>query len=126
MDIYIDLKAVTTDLLDQTLHGRYCGNDLGTLPHLLISLHNELIVGFYTDDENRAKGFLAEYKFIDACKCRKQHTEFNGSVTFWIFLTFKFQLMSSRSQNSVVNNHLTILFFVVRLHIVNACHNSPL
>ncbi|KAI0208229.1 hypothetical protein LSAT2_007101 [Lamellibrachia satsuma] len=66
VDIYIDLKAVTTDLLDQTLHGRYCGNDLGTLPHLLISLHNELIVGFYTDDKRNAKGFLAEYKFIDA------------------------------------------------------------
>jgi len=72
VDLYIDLKPVTTDLLDQSLHGRYCGSDLSTLPHLLISLHNELIVGFSTDERLTAKGFLAEYRFINACKCHKQ------------------------------------------------------
>ena len=56
------------ELLDVPLHGRYCGNDLDVLPHLIISMYNVLVAGFYTDDEREEKGFKAEYAFIDGSK----------------------------------------------------------
>ena len=72
VDIFIEMTDVDADLLDQLLHGRYCGNDLSTLPHLLISMHNVLIVGFDTDERVTREGFYVEYEFIDACKCHEQ------------------------------------------------------
>ena len=66
VDVYTQVRYPEEDLLDVPLHGRYCGNDLDILPHLLISMGQLLVVGFYTDDGKSEKGFNAEYSFIDA------------------------------------------------------------
>lgn len=65
MDVYTR-AAEDTDVLDNPLHGRYCGNNLENLPHLLISMSNVFILGFYTDNKDSDKGFLGVYTFIDA------------------------------------------------------------
>ena len=68
VDVYTQVKQADDDLLEIPLHGRYCGNDVDELPHLLISMNNIFIVGFFSDLDANSKGFLAEYRFIDACK----------------------------------------------------------
>ena len=61
------------DLLELPLHGRYCGHNLDDLPHLLVSMYNILIIGFYTDENSDKdtyidRGFLGKYNFMDACE----------------------------------------------------------
>ncbi|ESN94339.1 hypothetical protein HELRODRAFT_164165 [Helobdella robusta] len=65
IDIYTQVEKPFQDLLDIPLHGRFCGSGLDLLPNILISMHNALIIGFYTDHIKEEKGFLAEYSFID-------------------------------------------------------------
>ncbi len=69
VDIYTQGRDEDQDLLDIPLHGRYCGNDEESLPHLLVSMHNIFIIGFYTDSIHNEKGFLGTYEFTDASKC---------------------------------------------------------
>ena len=66
--MYTQVHSDDENLLDVPLHGRYCGNNLEDLPHLLISMYQVLIIGFYTDDEDQEAGFQGTYDFIDACE----------------------------------------------------------
>jgi len=72
VDVYTRVRRLDQNLLNVSLHGRYCGSDKEKLPNLLISMTNILVVGFYTVDmdnvDTNYKGFLANYSFIDDCK----------------------------------------------------------
>ena len=68
VDVFTQMRNLDDDPLEVPLHGRYCGSMPEQLPHLLISMHNIFILGFYTDDEESDKGFLANYSFIDDCE----------------------------------------------------------
>ena len=68
VDLYSQARSEDEDLLDVPLHGRYCGHDMESLPHLLVSMHNIFIIGFYTDKIRTEKGFLGTYEFTDASK----------------------------------------------------------
>ena len=69
VDVYTQVHNPDENLLDVPLHGRYCGNDLENLPHLLISMYHVIIIGFYTDQDGQEAGFSGTYEFIDACEC---------------------------------------------------------
>ena len=66
MDIYTQLSRPDEPLLEAALHGRYCGYTADELPHLLVSMHELLVLILYTDGRSNDDGFLARYQFIDA------------------------------------------------------------
>ena len=68
VDIFTQVRDPYQNLLDVPLHGRYCGSNPEQLPHLLISMHNVLILGFYSDGKDGDTGFRANYSFIDDCE----------------------------------------------------------
>ena len=62
--MYTDVTEPNADLVDLNFHGRYCGEDKSFLPHLWVSMHNIIIVGFYTDTKASNRGFKGEYEFF--------------------------------------------------------------
>ena len=66
VDIYTQLSRPDEPLLEAALHGRYCGYTADELPHLLVSMHELLVLILYTDGRSNDDGFLARYQFIDA------------------------------------------------------------
>ncbi|ELU17589.1 hypothetical protein CAPTEDRAFT_178835 [Capitella teleta] len=65
VDVFTRVRDPYESLLDVPLHGRYCGSEPEELPHLLVSMHNNFILGFYSDAKDVDYGFSANYSFID-------------------------------------------------------------
>ncbi|XP_067945830.1 suppressor of lurcher protein 1-like isoform X2 [Watersipora subatra] len=65
IDIFIEIEHPDHNILELPHQGRYCGNDLSRLPHLLMSLNRTLIIWFDTDGDNQtSRGFFGTYEFI--------------------------------------------------------------
>lgn len=65
IDIYTEIEHPDHDYIELPIQGRYCGNDIKRLPHLLMSKHRTLIVTFDSNDDGQtASGFLGSYEFI--------------------------------------------------------------
>ena len=64
IDIYTQLTSVDENLLSAPLQGRFCGKDKDSLPYLIRSVSNILLIGLYTDATREEKGFQLNYTFI--------------------------------------------------------------
>ena len=66
VDVFTQVLDPYQNLLNVPLHGRYCGSEPEELPHLLVSMYSNFILGFYSDSKGvDHEGFNASYSFID-------------------------------------------------------------
>lgn len=67
IDIYTQIEHPDHDILELPLQGRYCGNDITELPHLLMSKNRTIIITFDSNDDGiSARGFAGTYEFINS------------------------------------------------------------
>lgn len=72
IDVYIQIKNASANILDAPLDGRFCGSNPDDLPYLLVSMYNVLIIGFYAEQKRLDNprdvglGFRGFYQFKDA------------------------------------------------------------
>lgn len=64
LDLYAELEEPNQKLITTAFGGRYCGR---SLPRKRVSLHQALVVGFYSDQAAvDDEVFHGSYEFIDA------------------------------------------------------------
>ena len=67
IDVYVQLGSVNDELLDASMLGRFCGDNMqDDLPQLLISTKNIIVIIFFSDAEKAADGFEGTFEFVDA------------------------------------------------------------
>ena len=65
IDVYTQIEHPDHDILELPLQGRYCGNEMSELPHLLMSLNRTIIITFDSDNDGKtARGFFGTYSFV--------------------------------------------------------------